>query len=169
MTSPEPVDESVAHDGVERARVEPEQFPGDEIGGRVTVQFRTTSDIYGANYRTINRMIANEFAGLLDGEATMDLPAGDAPRQLVGRQAAEGEQSLPGSRELVEDVGGQLPVGEIDRTEAVRRVVAKWALRLDPSHPAVAAELARLVEQFPELKAALADGVVDLGLDLDQP
>jgi hypothetical protein len=146
-----------------------EQLPGDEVGGRVTVEFRTTGDIYAANFRTINRMIADEFAGLLDGQAAVDAPAVDPRRQLIRREATEAEQSLPRSRELCEDVGGQLPVGEIDRAQAVRRVIAEWAPLLDPGDPAVAAYLARLVEKFPEIEAALADGGIDLGLDDVEP
>jgi hypothetical protein len=143
-----------------------EQLPGEEVGGRVSVEFHTTSDTYAANWRTINRAIATEFARLLDGQAGVDPPGLDAGDDV---EAAQGEQRLPRPRELGEGLGGQVAVGEVDRAEAVRRVVAKWAPLLDPSHPAVAAYLARLVKQSPELQAALTDGLVDLPLDLDEP
>jgi hypothetical protein len=146
-----------------------EQLPGEEVGGRVSVEFHTTSDTYAAHWRTINQAIAAEFAGLLDGEAAVDPAIDDPRRQLIRGEATEGEQSLPRPRERGEGVGGQVTVGQVDRAEAVRRVIAKWAPRLDPSHPAVAAYLARLVEESPELKAALRDCLVDLPLDLDEP
>jgi hypothetical protein len=146
-----------------------EELPGEQVGRRVTVEFRTTSDIYADNFRIINRELAREFMRLLDREAGMDRPVGDPRRQLIRGEAAEGEQGLPRPREVGEGLGGQLPVGQVDRAQAVRRVITKWAPLLDPADPAVAAELTRLLQKLSEAQATFVDHHIDLILDVDEP